>query len=185
MKKRHFVILIELVAVVAVLALAVPAFAHEDRSVGPYNFHVGWHVEPTYVDQLNAVELTVTQNGKPVADVDQNLTVTVSTGGKTSDPLTLDASDDVPGLYTASIIPTVPGDYQFHFVGTVGSYQVDETFNSADGKFNPVDPVNDIQFPMQEPSNAELQQQIDALKAQIAALSGGTPAPTAEAASGS
>ena len=175
MKKRNLAILVELIALVAVLALAVPAFAHEDRSVGPYNLHVGWHVEPALVGQLNAVELTVTQDGNPVADVGQNLTVTVSTGGVTSDPFTLDASDETPGLYTAALIPTVVGDYSFHFVGTIGSNQVDETFNSADGMFNSVDPVSDLMFPEQEPSNAELQQQIDALNAQLDALTAATP----------
>jgi hypothetical protein len=96
--------------------------------------------------------------------------VTVSTGGKTSAPLLLQASDETPGLYTAALIPTVVGDYQFHFVGTVGSYQVDETFNSADGQFDSVDPITDLQFPEQEPSNAELQAQIDTLKSQVDAL---------------
>jgi hypothetical protein len=171
MLRRHYrVVLIGLAAVIVLLALALPAAAHEDRSVGPYNFHVGWHVEPALVDQLNAVELTVTQDGNPVADVDQTLTVTVSTGGKTSAPLLLQASDETPGLYTAALIPTVVGDYQFHFVGTVGSYQVDETFNSADGQFDSVDPITDLQFPEQEPSNAELQAQIDTLKSQVDAL---------------
>ena len=175
MNCRLVVLLIEIAVVVAALALAVPAFAHEDRSVGPYNFHVGWHVEPALVGQLNAVELTVTEDGNPVSDVEQTLTVTISTGGVSSDPLTLDASDETPGMYTAALIPTVVGDYSFHFVGTVGSRQVDETFNSADGMFNSVDPVTDLMFPVQEPSNAELQQQIDALKAQLDALTAATP----------
>src|SRR5258708_33090622 len=138
---------------VASLVFSTPVLAHEDRHVGPYNFHVGWYVEPALVEQFNAVELTLTQGGKPVTDADKNVKVTVSTGDKTSDALTLTASDETPGLYTVAIIPTVAGDYKFHFVGTVGKTKVDETFDSAQGKFDSVDPVAELQFPEKAPSN--------------------------------
>ena len=171
------------IVVVAALALSTPVLAHEDRPVGPYNFHVGWHVEPALVGQVNAVELTLTENGKPVTDADKTLKVTVSTGDKTSDSLSLDASDEDPGLYTATIIPTAEGDYKFHFVGTVGTTKVDEIFDSSQGKFDSVDPIADLQFPEKEPSNSDLQKEIDDLKAQIAALKGGAAMPTAQATS--
>jgi hypothetical protein len=163
------------------LMLSMPVLAHEDRPVGPYLFHVGWHVEPALVGQLNAVELTVTQDGKAVTDVEKTLMVTISTGGKTSDKLQLTPSDETPGLYTAALIPTRVGDYKFHFVGTIGQTQVDETFDSADGKFDSVEPVTDLQFPEREPSNSDLQKEIDDLRAQIAALKASNPAPNAAA----
>ena len=135
MKKLRFLLPIVVLLIVALtLVGSSPALAHEDRPVGPYNFHVGWHVEPALVGQLNAVELTLTQDGKPVADADKTLKVTISTGAATSDPFSLDASDETPGLYTAALIPTVVGDYKFHFVGMVGTTKVDETFDLVAGQ---------------------------------------------------
>src|SRR5579864_602360 len=145
-------------AIGIVLGLAIgtqhPVLAHEDRPVGPYNFHVGWHVEPVLVDQLNAVELTLTTtaDGKPVTGAEKNLTVTVSTRGQTGDTLTFDPSDESPGLYTAAIIPTLTGDYQFHFVGMVGTTNVDEVFDTAKGQINSVEPINNLEFPNKPPT---------------------------------
>lgn len=177
------------------LAAAVPTLAHETHTVGPYNLRVGWHVEPAYVGQMNAVELTVTQDSKPVEGIEKSLTVMVSTGDKTSDKLILvpyeDSSKEMAempgmqanasstGVYLAALIPTRVGDYKFHFTGTIGTTQIDETFDSAGGKFACVEPLTELQFPDREPSNLDLQRQIDALKAEIAALKGAQAAPTA------
>ena len=178
MRIKHYIGLTLIITLVAGIALLVthPVLAHEDRTVGPYNLHVGWHVEPALIGQLNAVELTVTQDGKPVTGVEKALTVTISTRGQTSDKMNFVPSDETPGLYTAAIIPTATGDYQFHFGGTIGSTKVDETFDSANGKFDSVEPINDLEFPNKPPTNAELQKEIDDLKAQIAVLKGGAPA---------
>ena len=174
-RRIGLVLTIALVGSLALLA-SRPALAHEDRTAGPYHLHVGWHVEPALIGQLNAIELTVTQNSKPVAAVEKTLTVTIATRGRTSDKMNFVASDETPGLYTAAIIPTATGDYQFHLVGTIGSTKIDETFDTARGQINSVEPINDLEFPNKPPTNADLQKEIDDLKAQIAALKGGAPA---------
>jgi len=179
---RRIGTVLALAAVIGTIVLTShPAQAHEDRVVGPYNLHVGWNSEPALLSQLNAVQLTVTTttDSKGVTGVEKALTVTVSTHGQTSQPMNLSASDETPGLYTATLIPTATGDYQFHFVGTIGTTKIDETFDSAKGLFNPVDPINSLEFPNQVPSNTDLQKEIDDLKAQIATLKGGAPAPAA------
>lgn len=165
-------------AAAAALVITRPTQAHEERKVGPYTLHVGWHVEPTLIGQLNAVELIVTEDSKPVADVEKTLTVTLSTRGQTSDALNFTVSNETPGLYTAALIPTATGDYQFHLVGTIGTTKVDETFDSAKGLFNGVDPVNNLEFPVKLPSTTDLQKEIDDLKAQIAALKGASTVST-------
>ena len=43
-------------------------------------------------------------------------------------------------LGDASIIPTRPGDYTFHFIGTISGQKVDDQFTSSDKTF---DPAND------------------------------------------
>src|SRR5258708_7331977 len=128
MKKRClFAAAAVIIGIVVAITVSSTALAHEDRTVGPYKLHVGWHVEPGLVGQLKPVELTVTQNGKAAKDVEKTLTVTASTGGKTSDKLQFNPSDETPGMYTASLIPTVAGDYKFHLVGVIGKTPIDET----------------------------------------------------------
>jgi len=56
-------------AAVATVAIVVSSFAftsnvalgHERRAVGPYTFVVGWINEPSYVNLLNSLDLTVTE----------------------------------------------------------------------------------------------------------------------------
>lgn len=148
-----------------VLVAAPPAFAHEQRQVGNYQFTVGWEVEPTYTGVLNAVQLFLKDNkGDPVDDLGTppTLHVTASTGNQTSPALDLEPSFDpdtglgTHGEFDAPLIPTAPGTYSFHFTGTINGQTVDQTFKSSDSTFdNVVDPTA-IEFPSQTPSNAAL-----------------------------
>lgn len=52
------------------------------------------------------------------------------------------------GYYVADIVPTRTGDYQWTFVGNINGDTVNDTFDSADGKFNGVEPVTALQFPI-------------------------------------
>ncbi len=67
------------VAVIALLASAAPAFAHEVRDVGAYRFVVGWGTEPAYVGQENSVQLILSDRatGKPVVNLSDSLKVMV------------------------------------------------------------------------------------------------------------
>jgi hypothetical protein len=160
------------VAAAAVLAVtfltAVPAFAHEIRPVGnpkgTYVMTVGWLSEPAYVGISNSVELLVHDaKGNAVDDLGPNgLKVQVIFGSQTSDPLTLNLSFDpdtklgMHGQYLASIIPTSPGNYTFHFTGDINGQTIDEKFTSSPSTFNPVVDPASVQFPVKNPTLTEL-----------------------------
>ena len=144
---------------------ARPAFAHEVRKVGAYEFTVGWEHEPTYTGVENAVQLILKDSkGNPVDDLGDppSLKVQAINGNQTSDPLDLRASFDADtglgthGEFDAAIIPTVPGDYTFHLTGSVNGQNVDENFTSSDRTFDPVKDPTDVQFPAKTPTNGQL-----------------------------
>ena len=66
-----------------------------------------------------------------------------------------------PGYYVADVVPTRAGDYVWTFSGSVGSDQVNEAFDTADGKFAPVSASDAIEFPIAapDPEQAALQLQ--------------------------
>src|SRR5437588_6319314 len=93
-------------ATLLLLSTAGPAFAHEQRKVGPYQFTVGWQHEPTYTGVENAVQVILKDaKGNAIDDLGspptlklEVLTGTCSSGcstpAKKSDPLDLKASFD-------------------------------------------------------------------------------------------
>ena len=71
--------------------------------------------------------------------------------------LTADAAER--GRYTASLLPTTPGVYEFRVFGTIEGTVVDETFASlgGGGGFDDIHSTAELQFPEQLPSNRELE----------------------------
>src|ERR1700724_1775841 len=113
-----------LLATVATAAVVVSSFAfttnvalgHERRAVGPYTFVVGWIDEPSYVNLLNSLDLTVTETngGKAVEGLDKTLRVDLTYGGSSqTQPLAIAARFRLPGKYSGYVIPTKVGDYTF------------------------------------------------------------------------
>jgi hypothetical protein len=136
------------------LALALPgsALAHERRTIanGKYDVVVGWNVEPAFVGQMNGSTIRIMNAGTttPVTGADKTLKLDVRQGASTqSFPLTPVFGQE--GLYIANLMPTRAGDYRFVFTGSINGDQVNETFDSADGKFNGVEAPTAVQFPVQ------------------------------------
>ncbi|MGH2652221.1 MAG: hypothetical protein ACRDHK_13545, partial [Actinomycetota bacterium] len=98
------------------------------------------------------------------------LEVEVIFGKKASDvvsqPLRLESVFGSPGEYRAPLIPTRPGTYTFHVVGTIEQGQeIDEYFTSAEGTFNDVQDPGDVQFPAKDPTIGELAEAVEQLNA--------------------
>jgi hypothetical protein len=145
-KHRAVAVLFVMGAAVALPAfLATPALAHEERTIGKYNVAVGFGDEPAYAGQENSVAMFIHDaNDNPVTDLGATLQVEVKYGSQTMPPLTMEPSFEVgefgiPGDYRAFFFPTRPGDYTFHFTGTIKGTKVDESFTSSPSTFSTVE----------------------------------------------
>jgi hypothetical protein len=162
---------------ISLLAGAAPAWAHEARDVGAYHFLVGWGSEPAFVGQENSIQLILTDRatGKPVMNLG-TLKVTAVFGAQTMvfaleptfDP---DTGLGTPGDYRAWLFPTAPGDYTFHFAGTVASQKIDQSFTSSPTTFNPVQEPTTAEFPVQTPTMTELSQRVSVALPRLATSS--------------
>jgi hypothetical protein len=180
MTRRLIVSLIVALGLLLPLGLlaAAPAYAHEVRYVGAYRFVVGWGTEPTYVGQENSVQLILSYRatGKPVINLGNSLRVTVIYGSQsmvsglepTFDP---DTGLGTPGDYRAWLFPTAPGNYTFHFTGTIGSQAINQSFTSGPTTFNTVQDPTASEFPLQTPTMTELSQRVSASLPRLATSS--------------
>jgi hypothetical protein len=156
------------VALAMLAILAAPAAAHERRTVGAYTFVVGWLNEPAHVGQLNALDLRVTETatGKGVEGLEKTLSAEIRTGGRADGhALTLEARFGQPGAYKGEVVPTRTGDYRFHITGTIGSQRVDETFESGPGRFEGVEEITSLEYPV--PADAAVAARLDELGTRV------------------
>jgi len=160
-----------------VLSTAAPAFAHEKRTVtGPggvvWNMKVGSEYEPPYTDELNAVQMFMTQNvlvngvntTVAVTGLQNYLKVNVTTGGHTLTlPLKTVSTD--PTQYLAPFIPTVAGTYNYTFFGTINGTSFIQAFSCANGKFQCIADATAVEFPAPTPTQYQLANQISSVNA--------------------
>jgi hypothetical protein len=148
------------------------AFAHGDVEHGDLVMTIGFSVEPVFAGQPNAVQLIVEHGGEPVTDLRTgDVQVEVTYGDETSEPMDLspafffDGGQLVfgePGDYHADFVPSQPGEYTFHFTGTIDGEKVDEEMTSGPETFSAVEDVAAASFPeVTAPTNDELATRID------------------------
>jgi hypothetical protein len=161
-----------------IVTAAGPASAHVLKTAGPYHLLIGFGSEPTYAGEQNSVFLLLTdaKTGAPVVDegLGDTLKVAVGFGTQTKQlPLVSsfdpDSGQGTKGVYNAYFIPTVPGDYTFHFSGTIRQTKVNTTVKSSPTTFDSAHDPAAIQFPQQAPSNLQLAQRQDAQSARLSA----------------
>ena len=159
------------VAFVALFLAPGTALAHERRTIvnGKYDVVVGWDVEPAYVDMKNAAGIRIMDAGttNPVTGADKTLKVQIRQGASTQ-AFPLRAVFGQNGYYVADILPTRDGEYQWMFSGTINGDAVNETFDTADGKFNKVEPQTALQFPQALPDPAQSSAAVQAAQADAA-----------------
>jgi len=73
--------------------------------------------------------------------------------------VSLSADADEPGRYTADLIPSAPGVYEFRVFGAIEGMLVDETFASegGGGDFDDIQSPVALQFPEELPSAREME----------------------------
>jgi len=127
------------------------ALAHERRTIanGKYDVVVGWDVEPAYADMKNGASIRIMEAGttNPVTGAEKTLKLAIRQGASTQ-TFPLRAVFGQNGYYMADLVPTRTGDYRWMFTGEIDGAAVDETFDTADGKFDGVQPQTTLQFPV-------------------------------------
>jgi hypothetical protein len=170
MQFRHRLTLILGLLLLAAFSVPGLALAHERRTIGngKYDVVVGWDVEPAYQGLKNAASIRISEAGSnpavPVTGAETSLKVQMKQGAATRE-FPLRAVFGQPGYYLADIVPTREGDYQWTFVGTLGDQQVNDKFDSADGKFNGVEPATSLQFPLTAPDPVQQSAAVSAAQA--------------------
>ena len=134
--------------------------AHTRVEVGPYAIVVGWLQEPPIVGERNALTIEISENELPVSGAEATLDVEVLYAGRTW-RVNMNPTE-TPGLYTATLFPTVRGVYTTRLFGTLGSTAVDVQVDPEE-----VLPASNLQFPQPLPDSIALQEQVDQLQAEL------------------
>jgi len=154
------------VALLFLMGMIVPSFAHSTVEVGQYKIEVGWGIEPPVVGIRNDIILKITEPGesensyKGVTSVFKNLEATAMFGGVTKK---IDInSDPRPGYYFSPIIPTKTGSYFVELKGEINGTTIDVKIPIED-----VESTSVLDFP---PSSSEGPADLAALKNAISSL---------------
>ena len=145
------------------------AYAHERRTVGPYQLVVGWLSEPAYLGELNSLDLRVTdtRNTQPITGLEKTVTADLAAGGLTPYTLTVSARFGTAGAYNGWVMPTVPGTYTFHIKGKIDTLDFDEKFTSGPNTFGDIEDTAAVQYPAKVPVADSLSKKLDSIQSGI------------------
>src|SRR5438445_8030364 len=129
------------IVIASLLLTSGTAYAHERRTVGPYQFIVGWLNEPAYVGQLNSLDMRITdtRSNQPVSGLEKTLTADLAAGGLSPLALSVSARFGAAGAYNGWVMPTVVGQYTFHITGKIDTQNIDERFQSGPNTFGDIE----------------------------------------------
>ena len=160
--------------------MAVPAVAHERRTVGSHLLVVGWADEPAYTGFKNAVQVRLSNaaTNQPVTDLAEGeLKVSVRFGDEQSESMAVEPRFRVgafgdPGDYQADLIPSRPGTFSYHFTGTIKGEKVDEKFTCGEETFDCPRAPSEVEFPARDPSSAELASRVQRMDSRVSSAAG-------------
>ena len=159
------------VVVASMLIFSGHAYAHERRTVGPYQFVVGWLTEPAYVGQLNSLDLRISDTRQnpaaAVSGLEKTLTADVAAGGLAPFKLEVTARFGTAGAYNGVVMPTVKGTYIFHIVGKIDTLTIDEKFTSGPNTFGDIEDTAAVQYPAKVPVADDLGKKLDAIQSGV------------------
>jgi hypothetical protein len=148
----------------AALGFFVPtavALAHGSTTVGDYELEIGFKNEPALQDELNGLDLLVSNSktGKPVTGLEETLQAEIIFGASKK-TLKIEPVEGEEGAYTAAFIPSEVGDYTWHIFGKIEETPVDISMTSSPTTFDSVEPRSSVAFPSGEPSLALLRAEL-------------------------
>src|SRR5918996_301673 len=125
------------------------AFAHETFILGNFSITPGWEVEPPLVNQLNSIEINITQNeadgnSLAVRNAFSELDASIKSGGVTKS-LDFEPQEESAGLYRAAILPTQIGSYSLVLIGSIEGQTINSELSIED-----VEDTAKFAFPLAE-----------------------------------
>jgi hypothetical protein len=146
-------------AVAGQLLLAATASAHVTKVSGPFRVEFGWGSEPALAGSANFVDVKVSNAaGVPVSAGAGALDAQVSFGAaRVTLPL---LPGEVPGAYSATLVPTRPGTYSFRISGELAGRPVEVAATCSEATFECVDPVTEVEFPVKDPPVSDIAQRL-------------------------
>ncbi len=132
MKLKIIVILVVLIALVILPHELKPASAHVVKTFGNLTIKVALATEPPLVGDTNTIQVSVSQGTGnntqplPVTALD-NVNIMIKYGGVTKS-LSFTPSDENPGEYDATFIPSNLGSYFVLIKGTISDQTIDSSF---------------------------------------------------------
>ena len=106
-------------------------YGHTEIQVGNYTIGAGWDIEPPLLNNLNSIVVLVSENDNPVRNALKDLTISVNYGG-VSKNLDFIPSEEGPGQYLSSIIPSQLGSYTINLKGTIGTQDINNDIQIED-----------------------------------------------------
>ena len=116
-------------------------FAHEEIKLGNITVGAGWTKEPSLLNTLNQIVISISENDNPVRNALKDMTVSVQYGG-ISKQLSFLPSEESPGIYAAEIIPSKIGTYYVHIDGQLKNQKIKTELQIED-----VEDTKNISFP--------------------------------------